>query len=164
MVSSNPRQVFQKKLPWTASKPAFPTISSYDWQPALSWMSPYNCSKAEIIKPALLSHQVAAQVTNRAQQKEKLPVRNDMASALKKALTEDEWFRNHSNVCSIQDGLAWVGTKLHVPKSQRLQIMNTCHDSKAAGHFRFVKTLHLIKRQFWWPSLQKDIESPVCIC
>lgn len=36
------------------------------------------------------------------------------------------------------------------------------HDSKT-GHFGFVKTLHLIKWQFWWPSL-KDIEAYVTSC
>lgn len=45
--------------------------------------------------------------------------------------------------------------------------MKLCHDAKQGGHFRFVRTLHLIKRQFWWPSLKKEIESyvsssPIC--
>lgn len=42
--------------------------------------------------------------------------------------------------------------------------MQTCYDSKMAGHFGFVKTLHLIKRQFWWPSLKKYIESYITSC
>lgn len=55
----------------------------------------------------------------------------------------------------IQDELAWAGAKLYVPASQRLKIMQMCHDAKKVGHFGFVRTLHLIKRQFWWPSLKK---------
>lgn len=41
-------------------------------------------------------------------------------------------------------------------ESQRLLILEKSHDSKTAGHFRFVKMLHLIKCQFWWLSLKKD--------
>lgn len=32
------------------------------------------------------------------------------------------------------------------------------------GHFGFVKTLHLIKRQFLWPKMKKDIETYVASC
>lgn len=38
------------------------------------------------------------------------------------------------------------------------------HDSKMVGHFGFVKTLCLVKCQFWWPSLKEDIESYVASC
>lgn len=43
-------------------------------------------------------------------------------------------------------------------------VLRKSHDSKVAGHFGFVKTLHLVKRQFWWLSLKKDIESYVASC
>lgn len=46
------------------------------------------------------AHQLATQVTTRSQQREKLPVSSDMTSAIKKALTDYEWFCNHNNVCS----------------------------------------------------------------
>lgn len=63
----------------------------------------------------------------------------------------------------MQDALAWVGGKLYVPASQRLKIVQTCHDSKLAGHFVFIKSLHLLKI-ILVPSLQKDIESYVSNC
>lgn len=56
------------------------------------------------------------------------------------------------------------GLKLYVPASQWLMILGNCHDSKMAGHFGFMKMLQLVKRQFWWPSLKKDIESYVANC
>lgn len=28
------------------------------------------------------------------------------------------------------------------------------HDTKAVGHLGFMKTLHLVKRQFWWPGMK----------
>lgn len=35
---------------------------------------------------------------------------------------------------------------------------------KTAGHFGFVKTLHLVKCQFWWPRMKKEIENYVASC
>lgn len=57
-----------------------------------------------------------------------------------------------------------MGAKLYVPESQRLLILEKSHDSKTTGHFGFVKTLHLIKCQFWCLSLKKDIQSYVASC
>lgn len=54
--------------------------------------------------------------------------------------------------------------KLYVPASQRLKTLQTCHDLNRAGHFGFIKTLYLLKRQFWWPSLKENIESYVASC
>ncbi|XP_015683623.1 tyrosine-protein kinase Srms-like [Protobothrops mucrosquamatus] len=49
----------------------------------------------------------------------------------------------------------------------RSQVFHRCHDLKQAGHFGFLKTLHLARRQFWWPRMQADVETyvkgcPVC--
>lgn len=48
-----------------------------------------------------------------------------------------------------------------MPTSLRGPVLKWAHDSKILVTFGFVKTLHLIKQQFWWISLKKDIESYV---
>lgn len=87
-----------------------------------------------------------------------------IAAVFKITLKDNAWFNAHKNICFTQDGLPWVGAKIYVLASQRLKVTQLCHDTKQAGHFGFVKTLHLIKRQFWWPSLKKDIKSYVSNC
>lgn len=46
----------------------------------------------------------------------------------------------------------------------RVHVLQRSHDTKLAGHFGFLKTLHLVKRQFWWPKMRKDIKSYVKSC
>lgn len=57
-----------------------------------------------------------------------------------------------------RDGLAWRGDKLYVPKDVRTTVLRKCHDVKPAGHFGFLKTLHLARQQFWWPRMRRDVE------
>lgn len=46
----------------------------------------------------------------------------------------------------------------------KLLILQRSHDSETAGHFGFVKTLRLVKRQFWWPGMKKDVEGYMAGC
>lgn len=63
-----------------------------------------------------------------------------------------------------RDGLAWKGSKLYVPHTQRMAVLQQCHDAKSVGHFGFLKTLHLVNYQFWLPKLKKDLEGYVRSC
>ncbi|KAK9401689.1 hypothetical protein NXF25_010045 [Crotalus adamanteus] len=83
---------------------------------------------------------------------------------LRSALLTDPWILANPGVLSRRDGLAWYGDKLYVPLALRNRVYHRCHDSKTAGHFGFVKTLHLVRRQFWWPGMRKDIEEYVKRC
>ena len=49
--------------------------------------------------------------------------------------------------------------RIYVPdfKSLRLRLMQLKHDHPTAGHFGFVKTLDLIRREFYWPNLRSDV-------
>lgn len=106
-------------------------------------MPQYNISKLEVVRLVIPSYQLVAPVTIQAQAKVKFQIGERIEETLKAELEGDKWFQAHKNECTIQSGLAWVGTKLYVPKSQRLLILEKSHDSKTAGHFGFVKTLHL---------------------
>ncbi|KAK9412177.1 hypothetical protein NXF25_003352 [Crotalus adamanteus] len=83
---------------------------------------------------------------------------------LKSALLTDPWLIANPGLLTRRNGLAWYGDKLYVPQELRNRVYHQCHDSKVAGHFGFVKTLHLARRQFWWPGLRKDIEGYVKGC
>ncbi len=45
------------------------------------------------------------------------------------------------------------------PQTIRSRIFQACHHHKLAAHQGVVRTQALIKRRFYWPSMQKDIES-----
>ncbi|KAK9395375.1 hypothetical protein NXF25_018736 [Crotalus adamanteus] len=64
----------------------------------------------------------------------------------------------------MRDGLAWKGSRIYVPQSLRVEVLQRGHDVNVAGHYGFLKTLHLLKRQFWWPSMKKDVETYVREC
>ncbi|XP_060539362.1 queuine tRNA-ribosyltransferase catalytic subunit 1 isoform X1 [Pantherophis guttatus] len=131
---------------------------------ALSRLPQYNSTKEEVVRPIIPVTQLAAPVTTRAQMRADPALSGDLLHKLQEALKTDEWFRTHSNECTLCDGLAWIGAKLYVPASLRVTVLQHAHDAKTAGHFGFVKTVHLIKRQFWWPALKKDIEAYVASC
>ncbi|KAG8138676.1 hypothetical protein E2320_001481 [Naja naja] len=68
----------------------------------------------------------------------------------------------------MRNDIAWHGTKIYILKVLRSMVLKRCHDIKQVGHYGFLKTLHLAKRQFWWPGMRSDIEHyvkscPVCI-
>ena len=46
----------------------------------------------------------------------------------------------------------------------RRQILFECHDSPSAGHPRIQKTYVLLKRQFFWPGINKDVQDYVLRC
>jgi hypothetical protein len=46
----------------------------------------------------------------------------------------------------------------------RQRCLELCHDSPHGGHFGLAKTLHLLKRSFWWPGMAKDAEDHIRGC
>ncbi|KAK9397281.1 hypothetical protein NXF25_020642 [Crotalus adamanteus] len=83
---------------------------------------------------------------------------------LQSVLLTDPWLQANPGLLTHRDGLAWYRNRLYIPSELRHRVFHQCHDSKVAGHFGFVKTLHLARRRFWWPSLRKDIERYVKEC
>lgn len=68
----------------------------------------------------------------------------------------------------LDSGLWMKDHTTYVPPSLRLDILRLCHYSPRAGHFGFIKTLHLLNRQFWWPGFRKDVAQyisgcPICL-
>jgi transposase InsO family protein len=71
-----------------------------------------------------------------------------------------------------EDELLWHGGSedsdavLAIPNANglRRRCLELCHDSPYGGHFGVAKTLHLMQRSFWWPSMKQDVESHVRGC
>ena len=70
-------------------------------------------------------------------------------------LCQGERFRHYS----IDDEYLLYKGRVCVPATGdfRAQILRESHDSPSAGHPGIQKTYALVKRQFYWPSLFKDV-------
>lgn len=91
-----------------------------------------------------------------------LPTDPTFGPILAKVL-EDE---DPEKIYSVQDDLLLQEGLVCVPDDPELKrmILEECHDSPMAGHFGIAKTLDLVSRTFYWPSMQKYIRDYVGGC
>ena len=56
--------------------------------------------------------------------------------------------------------------KIYVPcaRELRTKVLVENHDSPSAGHPGQDKTVHLVRRTFWWPKLNKEVHKYVQQC
>uniref|UniRef100_A0A2H6NE63 Gypsy retrotransposon integrase-like protein 1 n=1 Tax=Micrurus carvalhoi TaxID=3147026 RepID=A0A2H6NE63_9SAUR len=124
---------------------------------ALSRLPQYQSTRDIIIQP-LVENECCKTIELSNQLKD---INLDM---LRTAIAQDEWLKKNPSICSYKNGLAWQGSKLYVPDNCRSYVLSICHDAKQAGHFGFLKTLHLAKRQFWWPNMRSTVKTYVKLC
>ena len=69
-------------------------------------------------------------------------------------------------ILGIKDGCVYRKGLLWIPNNKDLirQILESEHDTKVAGHMRQDKTIVLIRRNFWWPRMNKQITDFVQSC
>ena len=65
---------------------------------------------------------------------------------------------------SLSNSFLLFNSKIYIPINCRPSVLKLCHDSATAGHFGFKKTCNLVSRDFWWPSLYKDIKNYIRSC
>ena len=80
----------------------------------------------------------------------------------------DPWFQNADNLKSLlpYEGLFLHDGKVAVPDAFGLRtlLLKEMHDSPYAGHQGVRKTLKLITRHYWWPSMTQEVERYVTTC
>lgn len=62
------------------------------------------------------------------------------------------------------DGLPRNNGRLYVPISLREEALRTVHDTLLAGHQGIRRTLDLLQRSYWWPTMRQDVQSYVSTC
>lgn len=115
---------------------------------------------------------VLAIVSRKAKDKRKLtydPQTQDTCTwdtKLRSAVAADEWFADAGNTAGLrcQDGVWYKGDKVVVPLKLRQQCLHEAHDSPAGGHKGVNKTLELVRRTYWWPTIKKDVTAYVTTC
>ena len=82
--------------------------------------------------------------------------------------TLDDVWNKHRNLhgWTYEDGVVCWYNRIYVPQadSLRKRIMRESHNVLTAGHPGRSKTIELIQRDFWWPSLAKDVRTYVDGC
>ena len=63
-----------------------------------------------------------------------------------------------------EEGLAFRGRVLYVPRKLRLHITREAHNPSYSGHLGVEKTYTSIGRRFWWPQLRKSVRRFVQNC
>ncbi|KAK9395824.1 retrotransposon-derived protein PEG10 [Crotalus adamanteus] len=127
---------------------------------ALSRLPQYKSEREQVNEAIIPNPQTVTQLTPR-----RVPNPDDPGvKKIKRELLTDQWFKDNQASLTCRDGLAYKGGKLYLPEALRLNALNHSHDVKQAGHFGYLKTLHLTRRQFWWPGLKKDVENYVKSC
>lgn len=80
----------------------------------------------------------------------------------------DTWFQAPSHVAGLvaHDGYLLREGRIAVPDAfgLRTQLLQELHDSPYVGHLGVQKTLRLVARHYWWPTLAKDVERYVLSC
>ena len=93
------------------------------------------------------------------------PIIDDIRS--QSPINLSEFTKNsHSPGWSHADGLTTWYNRIVVPDvlSLRERVIKENHDSLLAGHPGRTKTIELIQRDFWWPSITKDCHKYVDGC
>ena len=53
---------------------------------------------------------------------------------------------------------------LMVPSRMRRDILTSCHDGRAGGHFGYTKTLVKVQSRFLWPKICRSVKAYVASC
>jgi hypothetical protein len=98
----------------------------------------------------------------------KLTDSNTFVSAIKQAYAADQCFavKEHTADLTKVHDLWFMGDLLVLPNDEqlKLQVLAECHDTPYAGHVGRTKTLHNVRKNFWWPGMACDVCQYVTNC
>lgn len=113
---------------------------------------------------------VLAVVTRRPKDKRQLtcpsPSGEEWEEEIRAAVAADEWYSVPSNTRGLQcqSGIWYKKEKVVLPSALRSRCLQQAHDSPVGGHKGVTKTLELVQRYYWWPTVRKDVVAYVTTC
>jgi len=127
----------------------------------------YKPGPQNVVADALSRHPVidrpvvALAVLRSTSRLRKLVDSNSFVSVIQQAYATDEFFASKANTADLtmKQGLWYLGNLLAVPNSEQVKliILTECHDTPYAGHAGRTKTLHNVRKNFWWPGMANDV-------
>lgn len=96
----------------------------------------------------------------------------DVISSFEQAVvagySADPWFSDpkHLDGLTLDSGLYWRDNKLVIPNTADLRerCIRELHDSPSAGHPGIDRTMELVSRLYWWPSMKDSVTRYVTSC
>jgi hypothetical protein len=92
----------------------------------------------------------------------------DFLTRVSAAYADDAWFTTPANVKELysSDGLWFNQGALVIPDDAQLrnEVLLECHSAPHAGHLGRERTLKLLRRYFWWPSIASTVKRFVSSC
>ena len=95
-----------------------------------------------------------------------------LSERIRSAYASDPWFADPANTASLEceRGL-WLRTEagkrlVVVPHDDLLRrdLLSRYHEDPLAGHPGVIRLLELVRRNFWWPRLARDVANFVAVC
>jgi hypothetical protein len=134
----------------------------------------YKPGPQNVVADALSRHPVfgrpvvALAVLRSASKLRKLVDSNSFVSSIKHAYANDPYFASRANTADLvkRQDLWYMGELLVVPNDEqvKLTVLAECHDTPYAGHVGRSKTLHNVRKNFWWHGLARDVRRFVATC
>lgn len=92
-------------------------------------------------------------------------VRSLMADIRKKTVRDKELGDIHGgDEWTDEQGVVLYCGRVYVPKECRALCLKEHHDAPVIGHPGQAKTLEMVRRNYWWPSMRKDVQEYVRSC
>ena len=100
------------------------------------------------------------------------PLDEELGKTIRDALDTDPLLSSYRakpekfpNLALDEDGLLKDGRWRYVPEgAARVLVLQRAHDSRIGGHFGITRTLHQLKRRYWWPRMKAVVASYVQSC
>ena len=93
---------------------------------------------------------------------------SDVLSGLSAALEKDDTWKDQidkpASPFKVLDNLILFEDRVYIPPSLRPTVLRERHDSVLTGHPGAAKTIDLIKRDYAWPGMHRDIRRYVLSC
>jgi hypothetical protein len=118
--------------------------------------------------PALMAARKSARSTKVTISPAQQVTMTPLLENIKLAYATDAWFAKTENTKTLvkKADLWWCNGKLAVPDNDKLKldILKEAHDAPYSAHAGFTKTLHNIRRYYWWPRMHTQIKKYVQTC
>ena len=88
--------------------------------------------------------------------------------AIQQGYVKDLWFAKADNLAPLRNdkGLWWRENAIVIPDHAdiRKQLLYELHDAPYSGHLGVARTIALIEKDYWWPTLKADVSQYVKSC
>ena len=78
----------------------------------------------------------------------------------------EQELKKENSLAWKQDRIIYIDGQIYIPNNKKIkeQILQENHDPTNINHLRQQKMLELVKRNYWWPGVKKDVKKYIQEC